>query len=285
MPEITATREEGVRAAYPDYQGSTVLQPGFSGECTATPEIVAGDTGEAYFEQTRNVWTSLIFIAPLIVIYEIGVLSISSENGIAVLLKNPLSFLGQQGLQILNIVLVTVFIAAFIVHYRSSRRPIAIFVPMLAESAVYGYAFSRMVMFLMKTVDGSSFMSLSITDSVYSGLILSAGAGVYEELVFRGLLVGGLFWLLRRVFMVSGLFAIVVSVLISSALFSLAHFSFSLDGVLANFNRPLFMYRFLAGIVLSMIFLLRGLGIAVYTHTFYDVIVTFASASASSETF
>ena len=44
------------------------------------------------------------------------------------------------------------------------------------------------------------------------------------------------------------------------------------------FNLSVFIYRFIAGIALSIIFIFRGLGIAVYTHTFYDLyLVIFGS--------
>ena len=40
-----------------------------------------------------------------------------------------------------------------------------------------------------------------------------------------------------------------------------------------TFTMNSFLFRLAAGIVLSAIFVFRGLGIAVYTHTIYDVLV------------
>ena len=42
-----------------------------------------------------------------------------------------------------------------------------------------------------------------------------------------------------------------------------------------SFSVHSFLFRFVAGIILSAIFIFRGLGIAVYTHATYDVLTVF----------
>ena len=36
-------------------------------------------------------------------------------------------------------------------------------------------------------------------------------------------------------------------------------------------NLSIFIYRFLAGIILAILFIFRGLGVSIYTHAFYDL--------------
>jgi membrane protease YdiL (CAAX protease family) len=100
-------------------------------------------------------------------------------------------------------------------------------------------------------------------------LALSIGAGLYEELVFRVLLVGGLYWVLKRLF-ARQRYAYAVAALVGALLFSAVHYT----GVLGDvFTLSSFTFRFLFGLVLNVIFLLRGFGIAAWTHALYDVMV------------
>jgi hypothetical protein len=99
------------------------------------------------------------------------------------------------------------------------------------------------------------------------GIVLSLGAGVYEELVFRVLLVGGLAGAflaagLRK--RQAGLFAAVLAALVFSGFHYVGPFGDS-------FEVPSFVFRFLAGLTFSALYLLRGFGIAAWTHALYDV--------------
>jgi membrane protease YdiL (CAAX protease family) len=100
-------------------------------------------------------------------------------------------------------------------------------------------------------------------------LALSIGAGLYEELVFRVLLVGGLALLFRGL-MESSTQAYVLAALVGAALFSGAHYV----GPLGDpFALPSFTFRFLFGLALNALFLGRGFGVAAWTHALYDVMV------------
>jgi hypothetical protein len=55
----------------------------------------------------------------------------------------------------------------------------------------------------------------------------------------------------------------------AALLFTAMHYVGTLGDVFTNAN---FTFRALSGVILSAIFLFRGLGIAVYTHAIYDVL-------------
>src|SRR5690606_37485911 len=100
-------------------------------------------------------------------------------------------------------------------------------------------------------------------------LALSIGAGLYEELVFRVLLVGGLFLLARRFFPARWQ-AYLAAALVGAFLFSLVHYV----GAFGDpFTLPSFTFRFLFGLALNGVFLLRGFAVAAWTHALYDVLV------------
>jgi hypothetical protein len=112
-------------------------------------------------------------------------------------------------------------------------------------------------------------------------IITGVGAGIYEELVFRLILICVLMALFQDVFKISRRDSIVLSVVISAALFSAHHHIFFLDGQL-NGSRPFewteFIFRTIAGVYFAVLFAVRGFGITAGTHIFYDTIAVFVNA-------
>jgi hypothetical protein len=94
------------------------------------------------------------------------------------------------------------------------------------------------------------------------------GAGVYEEALFRLILVPVLFGLLRLL-QTPQVLASTLAVTGSALLFALAHHAGSPDEAFSWFA---FVFRWMAGVFFAWIFVLRGFGIAVGTHTAYDIL-------------
>ncbi|WP_022835546.1 CPBP family intramembrane glutamic endopeptidase [Salisaeta longa] len=101
-------------------------------------------------------------------------------------------------------------------------------------------------------------------------LALSVGAGVYEELVFRVLLVGGLAWTLRHLMARRG-WAYPLAALIGALVFSAVHYLGPMGDAFALAS---FTFRFLFGLVLNGLFLWRGFAVAAWTHALYNVFLT-----------
>lgn len=98
------------------------------------------------------------------------------------------------------------------------------------------------------------------------------GAGLFEETIFRLVLLGMLCVLLRSAF--GWMWGTGLALVTSALLFAAAHHWGSHgDG----WHQALFFFRALAGLYLGMIFLVRGFGVAVGTHVVYDLLVGFAT--------
>ncbi len=107
------------------------------------------------------------------------------------------------------------------------------------------------------------------SEELIRNLIGSLGAGIYEELLFRFVLLSALGWLFFRVsetFSVPKWLGAVAAILVSSLLFSLFHYNLP-----QAFEPRVFVFRTMAGILLGVLFLVRGIGVCVYTHAMYDV--------------
>jgi membrane protease YdiL (CAAX protease family) len=119
------------------------------------------------------------------------------------------------------------------------------------------------------------------SQSLLANIVTGIGAGIYEELVFRLILICLLMLLFQDVLRFTHKNSIILSILISAALFSAHHHVVFLDGQLgrtAIFNWTEFGFRTIAGIYFAILFAIRGFGITAGTHAFYDIIATIINA-------
>ena len=111
-----------------------------------------------------------------------------------------------------------------------------------------------------------------------ANIVSGIGAGIYEELVFRLILIIALMVLFQDILQLGHKISIILSVLISAALFSAYHHIVYLEGQFVQsspFNWPEFGFRTIAGIYFAFLFAIRGFGITAGAHAFYDIIAVF----------
>ncbi|QDV90637.1 CAAX amino terminal protease self- immunity [Phycisphaerae bacterium RAS2] len=99
-------------------------------------------------------------------------------------------------------------------------------------------------------------------------LLLSVGAGLYEELVFRLMIISLLTLLITDVGRVRQSIGVASAVIVSSLLFAAHHYS---PIGAEEFTTGGFAFRSAAGGYLAGVYVLRGFGLAVGCHVVYDV--------------
>ena len=99
---------------------------------------------------------------------------------------------------------------------------------------------------------------------------LAIGAGIYEEFLFRVLLILLLSQIINFIFKWNFRFSRLIAMIISAGIFSSFHF-LGEYGDYFSFN--IFMIRFFAGIFLGILYFTRGFGIVAWSHSIYDLIV------------
>jgi hypothetical protein len=242
-----------------------------------------------YWRAAREPRYSLTFAFPLLVAYEALALGLSHSaiagvrNGADVLLKSVFVLLGgRDGLLAFGALLVG---TGAVLVWRDRRRsgPLEgrVFVSMALESVVYALLFGLVVGMLtglllqgLYTMAGPARAALEANDlGLATLLMISLGAGIYEELLFRVLLVGTLAWTARRLFGwrpgAAGIFATVLGALIFAAFHYIGPYGDRLE--LGSFA-----FRAIAGLLFSGLYLTRGFGITAWTHALYDVFLTVA---------
>jgi membrane protease YdiL (CAAX protease family) len=225
-----------------------------------------------YFEETRDLMTSVVLVLPLFVAYQIGILTTGGVRNGVDFMTDVLFALTGGSLSIYLAINAGVLIALLgiivVQRKRGSFRP-RVWWKLLLESTVYAVFFGAGVSLLANMLGFGALLSVGEM-SAANKLVMSIGAGLYEELVFRLFFMGGLFALLHKALkrgaFVSGLIALVVS----SVVFSAVH---HVGNMGEAFTVSAFTFRFFAGVLLGIIYWARGFAVAVYTHAIYDVIV------------
>ncbi|MDE2995960.1 MAG: CPBP family intramembrane metalloprotease [Bacteroidota bacterium] len=233
-----------------------------------------------YWWASRTATYGFLAALPLFLLYEALILWVNPTGpsqvrvGADLWIKQLLALFGGTGLFALGIPVLLIGIWIF-VRDRKNRPPLKMkwFGWIVGESIIYAV----LVALLVSTVVGLIFAMVPAGSPGLSAdalptsmmLVLSIGAGLYEELVFRVVLVGGMFWAFRQVVSRPWI-AYVVAALIGAFLFSAVHYVGALGDV---FTLPSFTFRFLFGLALNGVFLARGFGVAAWTHALYDVLV------------
>lgn len=239
-----------------------------------------------YLVASREPRYSIAMAVPLLILYEglAAVMTRSSyegvRNGADVLLKTIFVTLGgPAGVGIFGLLLAG-FGAWLIVSdiRRRGRLITKVFPLMLVESLIYAAL-------LGSVVNALTSLLLNPTLATYQGgvvqiglgtqLVVSLGAGLYEELLFRVLLVTGITAACTRL----GLRrtpAVAVAVLGSALIFSGFHYVGPLGDPL---TLPSFTFRAVAGLLLSGLYVARGFGITAWAHALYDVALSILIAA------
>ncbi len=229
-----------------------------------------------YFSDTRRLGISLVLTLPLLVAYQIGLLVVGFEalNG-ADFVTRMLLKLGGVGFLVANASLLLVFGLTAAAMNGSGKGVTGYFVPLFIESGIYAVGLGYGVLVVMREVQlvawPAAAPALTLPPDVLQRLVISAGAGFHEELVFRlGLFVGFGALLTRALGDEWKGLAAVLALVVSSLAFSLAHFTAE------PFAWFPFWFRLFAGAAFGALCWARGFAVAVYTHALYDVWVLLA---------
>ena len=236
-------------------------------------------TPNGYWGESSRPLTSLAFIAPLLALYEGGVLALGPSavrNGADVWLRRFLDLLGLQQYFLLPVLT----IGLLLVWHHLRREPWRV-----SPNVVYGmYLESFALAFALVGIahlQGSLLHGLaaawpsplSLSESPMAQFVVRLvgffGAGIYEEVLFRLALLP----VVQRLLAYAGANsarAALGAIVLTSLLFSTAHYVGAYGEAFAWYS---FLFRFLAGGFFAVLFVYRGFGIAAGAHALYDILV------------
>lgn len=234
------------------------------------------DTFAGYFQDTNSLLYSYLIALPLLLLYEALIFITQPDTDLVVRIsvdvwiKTLFSYFGNN---VLSITLIVVALIGIYILYRERERLSTLkpryFAIMLVEASAYAFLLalllSAFVGALVQMMQPESINALSPLQKI----ALSLGAGLYEELFFRVILVSGLLFIFKY-FITKKWVAFIAAMVVAALIFSLVHYIGALGD---SFALGSFLFRFLFGLALNAIYLWRGFGMAAWTHAIYDIMV------------
>ena len=224
-----------------------------------------------YFRHSSGGTQSAVLTLPLLLFYGAGITLVpEARNGVDLVssglytlmshASNPTAvYVGFYGF------LALADIGLFFWLRRQNRLNPQWLLPLLGECLLYAF-----ITGMLSSMATRSLLGLA-TDpqgarhfGLVAGLIVSAGAGLHEELFFRlgGIGLVALLWLGKDWQRPS--LRLATLVVVSSVVFALAHY------LGEPFALTSFVFRTVSGMLFATLFLTRGFAVAAWTHALYD---------------
>lgn len=228
-----------------------------------------------YLRSSRTIHYGLILTLPLLAIYEIGILFLfknaffEMRNSGEILLRSFFDWLGLSNPNIISGILLCVFIIVMVRGYQIEKKPgikADYFIYMLLESMFWGA-----VLFICLQLFTQIPLQIVTLEDKLANMNLAVGAGIYEELIFRMVLIGALLVLFREGFAIPQKWSIPMSIFISALIFAAFHLFMEV------YSFPIYSQRVLGGIFLGTLYWYRGYGITVYAHIIFNILILAAS--------
>jgi membrane protease YdiL (CAAX protease family) len=252
-------------------------------DTTDLKTILAGPARH-YWRQSRGPLASLVFILPLLLLYEAGVLLLGPgafRNGADVWLRELLDLTGVSSYYLLPLLTVAVLIGWHHTTRQHWHVEPRVFCGMLAESALLGFLLLVVAIIQWNVVARISLEAPTEAVATQATIVAAAplpvvhrliefaGAGIYEEVLFRLLLLPLLYGVIGLVG-TSWRIRAGGAIVLSSLAFAAAHYVAPGGESFAWFS---FAFRSLAGGFFALLFVFRGFGIAAGCHALYDIFV------------
>ncbi len=221
---------------------------------------------EGYWAESRRPLGSLAFVAPLLVAYEGGVLFAGIQmNGADAWMRRSLDFLGFSQHFLLPLLTVGILLGCQYASRQPWRLSAGVIWTMVVESILLA-----VVLWLLLQLQRSLLLSIAgqLRDTAAQA-VSYFGAGIYEELLFRLIGLSALAWALAHL-RVAPPTGTIVAIAVTSLLFAAAH---HVGAAGEPWQWFAFVFRFVAGVYFSILFVYRGFGIAAGAHAAYDILV------------
>jgi len=236
---------------------------------------------------SRRPLASLVFLSPLLAFYALGLIWVRPDLAARadLFLRQGLAPLGVTGILAPTWLVVAVLLVWHLArrdpwHVRGTvlgrmvAETLLLTVPLLLLLVLTRAVFSGPALALPAAAAAPAPTSPAAGPDWLALAMTSIGAGIYEELLFRLLMVGGTLWLARKALGRESPGVTVAVVLIAAGIFAGAH---TLDNP-SRFAWGSFLFRSAAGTYLGYVLVQRGFGVAAGVHIVFDLVVKFAPA-------
>lgn len=231
---------------------------------------------ERYLREGSGPLADLALTLPIFVIYHLGVVWMDVQNA-ADIVTRELKNLASSSLpaySALTLAIGGVFAGILLVLGRGHTLRWQRFALVAVEGVLYAVAMRLVASYVVGKIplDAGAPSPVAAGPTFFTAVVLSLGAGLYEEIAFRV----GLFGVGRRLVLAMMPEALPSQrVLVSLGWAALAAAVFSGWHYLGQFGEPFelrsFVFRWVCGVVFTVIYAFRGFAPVVWTHALYDI--------------
>ncbi len=218
-----------------------------------------------YHTHTSGAFSGLLMGVPLTLAYVLGVLAGAvdpSERNF--LMRAQVDAIGETAFAAVQVCLVLAFLLVVLVQRRRGRFRPAYFAPLVLESMAYA-AIVSLTMWSVVRAAGLHPVLGKPWGAV--PLVGALGEAVNEETVFRWLALELLGWLFGRVLELPRLLAAAMSIVVAAAAYALVGSLLQAHG--GDVPPAAFATLLVSGLLLGVLYFLRGYPVCAYTHMFY----------------
>lgn len=241
---------------------------------TAVSTAASQQETERYLREGSGPLADLALTLPLFVVYHLGVVWLDVQNAADVVTRE-LKALASSSLPAysgLTLAVGAVFVGILLVLGRGHTLRWQRFALVAAEGILYAVAMRLVASYVVGKVHLDAGVQPVESLGFMTAIVLSLGAGLYEEVAFRV----GLYGLGRKLLLAMMPEALpgqrlMVSLgwaTLSAAVFSGWHY-------VGQFGDPFelrsFVFRWVCGLVFTLIYVFRGFAPVVWTHALYDI--------------
>jgi hypothetical protein len=274
------------------------LAPTLQPAPSVRPEEFPAAPEQDYWDEARRPLASLLFLLPLLAGYEAATVLLAGttpaglRNGADAWIRGWLLGFGVEIPWLLPGAVAATLLIQHWFRRDAAQFRVSTFLGMLAESLMFALLLivaGQTLHSVMGPPPAAMIAKWSVSP-MQLRVISSVGAGLYEEFLFRLLLVPLLIFGLRQIS--ADWVASIIAVAASSLLFAAAHYLPSgssalspvayIDAIeIVAHHSDLwygFLFRGVAGAAFGTLFVLRGFGVTVGAHACYDVLVGFMAS-------
>jgi hypothetical protein len=216
--------------------------------------------------------TSVVLTTPVFLTYHIGILWSTKRNGADWVSDLTLQLLHSSVEAYVIVTLAAALglvLSVWVLRKTGKVQPTEL-LPIVVESAAWAFVMLVSIGWAVQRVAPA--LATPLAYGPIEKVVMAAGAGFHEEVMFRFLMLSGGALVLRRVLSVPPIRAWVAAALVSSVVFAFVH-HVGVNG--EGITLTALAFRTLAGLFLAVLYGARGFAVAVYTHALYDMLVFF----------
>ena len=237
----------------------------------------------SYWSETKEPRYALAVVLPMVVVYQLGIVVLARLDRGAPEVRNVADLYVQWVMDRFGLgghlasggLVIAVLAGWQVLGGRGWRVRLGQVAGMVLESLFYALVLLLSYRVVILPLREALLAAGSGDGRLAQQLVLGLGAGVYEEFLFRLVLIGCVSYLFRCAGAGRVSSGVVASV-VAAVAFSTFHL------VSEPFEPFAFMFRTFAGLVFAGFFFLRGFGITTGTHAFFNVILSLLSLVRAS---